>query len=195
MNTSLINNILLIARIIIPITLCVLLIPIMTNTNLEALIILVFSIAIILFNYNKTKYNFILSFLISIILSYAVYFLSIVILGIIKFIFMGGDIDKKIEGSILGIDLNHILLLIPLTIISPLLMFYSYKIIFNINNLNYFRTIKWVAITILIVVGIVSDYYNNGNLYTSWQFVMLFALQLILYQKELQVLFSSKKGV
>jgi hypothetical protein len=195
MNSSLINKILIISKIIFPAILCVLLTPIFTNTNWEYLALLVFGISIVLFNYNKTKNNFMLSFLIAIILSYTVYFLSILISGVIKFILMGGDLDKKIEGFILGIDINALFILIPISIISPLLMFYCYRIIFNINKTNYFTLVKRISLIILIFIGFISDFFEDGNLYIYWQVIMALALQLILYSKEIKDLFSLKKNI
>lgn len=191
MNSSLINKISIVCKIIFPAIFCVLLTPIFINTNWEYLALLVFGISIVLFNYNKTKNNFLLSFLIAIILSYTVYVLSILISGVIKFILMGGNLDKKIEGFILGIDINELFILIPVSIISPLLMFYFYKIIFNINKTNYFTIIKWVSLAILILIGFVSDFYEDGYMYIYWQAIMALALQLILYQKEI---FKTKKA-
>lgn len=191
---SLLNTILLVGRIILPAILCSLLILIFIGGHKEYLVILTFGIFIILFNYGKIKYNFILSFLISILLSYAVFFLSILISGIIKYIFfMRGDIDKKVEGFILGFDINALLFLIPVAIISPLLMFYSYEIIFKIEKRSCFNKIKWLAILTLIVLHLLQIIFKEDYMYIYWQVVMTLALQLILYQEELRKLFSKKK--
>src|SRR5690554_4135422 len=191
---SLLNTILLVGRIILPAILCSLLILIFIGGHKEYLVILTFGIFIILFNYGKIKYNFILSFLISILLSYAVFFLSILISGIIKYIFfMRGDIDKKVEGFILGFDINALLFLIPVAIISPLLMFYSYEIIFKIEKRSCFNKIKWLAILTLIMLHLLQIIFKEDYMYIYWQVVMALALQLILYQEELRKLFSRKK--
>jgi len=179
------NNITLFGKVVLPAILCVVLTQYFINTYWEYLVILVFGISIVLFNYSKTKYNFIWSFLIAIILSYIVYFLSILISGVIKFILMGGDLDKKIEGFIFGIDINVLFILIPSSIISPLLMFYCYRVIFDINKTNYFTLIKWISLVVLIFIGFVSNFYEDGYLYIYWQVIMALALQLIIYQNEI----------
>lgn len=185
MKISVNNNITLFGKVVLPAILCVVLTQYFINTYWEYLVILVFGISIVLFNYSKTKYNFIWSFLIAIILSYIVYFLSILISGVIKFILMGGDLDKKIEGFIFGIDINVLFILIPISIISPLLMFYCYRVIFDINKTNYFTLIKWISLVVLIFIGFVSNFYEDGYLYIYWQVIMALALQLIIYLNEI----------
>lgn len=199
MKSSLLKNILLVGRVILPAILCVLLICAFERLeyfkyNAIYFIISSFGIIAILLNLKKIKHNFILSFLISVVLSYAVFFLSIFISGVIKFIFfMRGDIDKKVEGVVLGYDINALLLLIPVAIVSPLLMFYSYRIIFKIEKTSYFIFIKWASIVVLILLGTINDFYDDGYMYIYWQVTMALALQLILYQTELKALFKPKK--
>ncbi len=179
-------------RIILPAILSCLSVLCFFGGYKEYLIIGTFGIAIILFNYGKTKYNFFLSFLVSIVLSYVVFFLSILISGIIGYLIMGGNPDKKIEGFVLGADINDLLGLIPVAIISPLLMFYSYRVLFKIIKASYFIFIKWASVVVLILLGIINDFYDNSYGYTLWQVTMVLALQLILYQNELKALFKPK---
>lgn len=190
---SLLNVILLAGRIILPAILSCLLVLCFLGGYKEYLIIGTFGIAIILFNYGKTKYNYFLSFLISVILSYIVFFLSIVIPGVVGYIVTLGNSDKKIEGVILGYDINALLFLIPTAIVSPLIMFYSYRILFKIEKTSYFNYIKLISVLILVLLGMFQDFYNNNYTYIYWQVIMLLALQLILYQKELEVLFNRSK--
>ncbi len=195
MKPSTLNKILLLSRILLPAVLCSLLVLCLMNGYYEYLVILTFGIAIVLFNYGETKYNFILSFLVSVISCYVVFFLSIAISGIIGYLIMGGDVDEKIEGLILGIDINNLLSLIPIAIISPLLMFYSFQIIFIIEKNRYFNIIKWFSILILPFLGIVfRGFFDNSYSYIYWQVVMALALQVIIYQKEITELFKPKKS-
>src|SRR5690606_31302095 len=107
--------------------------------------------------------------------------------------FMGANIDTKVEGFIFGYDVNAFLFLIPVAIVSPLIMFYSYRILFKIEKTSYFNYIKLISVLILVLLGIFQDFYNNNYTYIYWQVIMLLALQLILYQKELEVLFNRSK--
>ncbi len=79
-------------------------------------IILTFGIVIILFNYGKAKYNFILSFLISVVLSYLVFFLSFGIYLGIGFIMQVLSIEEPI-GNFLGKRAFDIFTLIPIAIV------------------------------------------------------------------------------
>lgn len=192
MKSSLLNIIVLTGRIILPAILCALLIAgVKQYTNYEFL--LIFGIVIILVNYSKTKYYFLLSFFISVILSYIVFFTSIVIYFGIGYIIMGGDLDRTGDMVVLGININKLLLLIPVAVISPLLMFYSYNILFKTEKTSYFIFIKWASVVVLILLGIISDFYDDGYMYIYWQVTMVLALQLILYQTELKALFKPKK--
>lgn len=190
-----INKILLLSRILLPAVFCTMLVLSLAKGYYEYLVILTFGIVIVLFNYGKTKYNFILSFIVSVILCYVVFFLSIAISGVIGYLIMGGDVDEKIEGLILGIDINNLLSLIPIAIISPLLMFYSFQIIFIIEKNSCFNIIKWFSILILPFLGILfRGFFDNSYSYIYWQVIMVLALQLILYQKEIKELFKPKKS-
>ena len=68
-----ISTILLIGRIILPPMLCTILL-LYLKEYIDYQLVLIFGIMIVLFNYGKTKNNFVLSFFISIILSYSVFF-------------------------------------------------------------------------------------------------------------------------
>ncbi len=184
------KKILLVGRIILPAILCALLTGIFIDNYGDYWVISIFGIAIILFNYGKTKYNFILSFFISIILSWTVFFFSIVISTPIQYLIEEFGLDKK--G--LGFNITGLRFLISVVIISPLLMFYCYKILFRIENINYSKSIKWLSIIALfIVVGLLQMIYKKeDHIYVVWQFILAFALQLILYQNELKALFKLK---
>tara|TARA_B110001450_G_C17558783_1_gene455834 strand:+ start:682 stop:1041 length:360 start_codon:yes stop_codon:yes gene_type:complete len=82
--------------------------------------------------------------------------------------------------------------IIPKSIVSPLLMFYSYKLLFKIENTNYFRVIKWTSVFLLIILGFTNLFFVNEYLFILWQFIMALALQLILYEKEIFELINRK---
>lgn len=195
MNSSLLNNILLSGRVILPSIICSLTTLILMKTYWSYMFILTFSVIILLFNYRKIKRNFLASFFLLAVLSYTVFFLSIGIEGLTKYLFfMEFNIDKKVDGSILGIDKNVLLSLISIAIISPILMYNVYTIIFKIEKTNYYNYIKWISIILIIGFGQTRIAYKNNYdyMFMVWQFVMALALQLILYQKELKALFKPK---
>ena len=66
-------------------------------------------------------------------------------------------------------------------------MFYSYKILFKIKNTKQFIYIKWFSIVVLFLFGLTNIFFENE----LWQFIMLLALQLILYEKEVNKLLKS----
>ena len=187
MKISLKKNILVLYKIIIPSIICVALIYFF-KVYIDFQFILTFGLVIIIFNKEKTKHNFILCLLYSIILCFLVLFLSMGIhSGFTYFIKNLLMIDLK-RNPILG----DILALIPISIISPILMCYSYSLLFNIEKTKYFFIIKWISVFILIVLGLTKILFEKDRYFMSWQFVMALALQLILYQKELIALFKPK---
>ncbi|VVU99185.1 MULTISPECIES: hypothetical protein [Mesonia] len=186
MKSSLLKSIFLVSRIILPAILCVLLI-LGLKQYVKYQLILIFSIIIVFFNYGKTKYNYLLSFLISIISSYLVFFISFGIYLGIGFIFQNIDLEKTGYGII-----EKFIFLIMVLVVPPLLMFYCYRIIFNAEKTNYFKYIKWSSIIVLVIYGIIRFFHKDDYLFVVWQFIMVLALQLILYQKELKTLFKSK---
>jgi len=194
MKSSLLKNILLVSRVILPAIICALLILILKQ-YMEYQFILIFGIAIILFNYGKTRYNFILSFLLSVILSYGVFFLAILIPGVIGFLAMGGGLDGKKPEMILGVNMNSFFYITTVAIIAPLFMFYCYRILFKTEKIKYFNLIKWVSVVVLLIFGVTNVYsVMEDSILIYWQVVMALALQLILYQKELKALFKSEKN-
>lgn len=179
------NKFLLIGKIILLPILCVLLIY-SFKIYIDFQFIVTFGILIILFNKKKTKHPFNLSFLYSIVLAFLVLILS---MGIGNIIYM---IKDELFINLLPNDFLKRLHIIPKSIVSPLLMFYSYKLLFNIENSNYFRVIKWASILILIIFGLTNLFYTNEYLFMAWQFIMALALQLILYEKEIVELINRK---
>jgi len=95
MKSSLLNSVLLVGRIILPAILCSLLVLILDKSHWDYHVITTFSLIIILFNYGKTKYNYILSFFISFVLSCCVLILTLAIQAGFGY-FIQKDFEKKI---------------------------------------------------------------------------------------------------
>lgn len=193
--TLLNNKYAIIINIISPVILCLGLIYLIEKIEYFKyysfyLIILVFGVSIILFNNKKTNRNFTVSLLFSVILCFLVFFLSMFIAGVFTYcvekIFLKG---LEINNNII---LNRILNYIPVVIVSSLIMFYSYRLLFKIEMTNYFFIVKWVSVLIILVIGL-TDFLNN-YLLESWQFIMILALQLILNKDEIKNLLSSRKS-
>ena len=184
------NTILVILKIILPSLICLLLFKIFKLDI--GYHILFFSLIIISFNLNKIKYNYIISFISSIGLSYLVFFVSIGLYFWIGYLIMQFiELDKLDEVSVYGYNLKNLLMLLPISILSPILMLLFYKFLFKKNKGNYSKAIMWVTIIILIIFGIIKKGFEHENA-DFWQFIMALALQLILYQDELKVLFKRK---
>lgn len=178
------KKIIIVGKIILPPVLCALLILYLEH-YIEYQFIVVFGISIILLNYGKTKYNFLVSLLISIILSYIVFFLSFAIYGGTYYILTGGDSEKELQGFFLGVPFPRLHALISVSIISPLLMFTCYKFLFKIEENKEDIWIKIISIIILFIVGLNDFFFSDDNIYVIWEFTMAIALQLMLYKREL----------
>lgn len=179
------SKLILTGKIILPPALCVVIIYFL-KTYIDFQFIVTFGIIIILFNKNKTKHSFNLSLLYSILLCFLVLVLS---MGVGNLIYI---IKDELFINLLPNDFLKRLHIIPKSIVSPLLMFYSYKLLFKIENTNYFRVIKWTSVLIMIAFGLSNLFFVNENLFVLWQFIMALALQLILYKKEIFELINRK---
>ena len=147
--------------------------------------VLFFGLIIVLFNLEKTKYNNLLSIVFSIIISYLAFFISIGLYFGIGYILMQFiELDKLEEISIYGYNIKNLLMLLPISIFSPILMFLLYKFLFKINKSNYTRIIIWITIIVLIIFGLVKKDFEDENASAFWQLIMALSLQLILYKKE-----------
>ena len=143
-----------------------------------------FGLIIVLFNFNKLKYNYFISFGISVILSYITFFVAIAINFGIAFIIL-----QLIKLKLINDNYS-----IPFEIISPLLMFKSYQILFEIKKNIFFKIIKWGAIALFIIYGLIFKILDN-KYFIFWQFIMALSLQLILYQDEIKAVFNKKFGL
>jgi len=188
MSSSLSKKILLVGRIILPAIICVFIIQFCLAKHIEDYYyLLTFGLIITSFNFRKIKYNPLLSYLLSIFLSVSVYFLSLLIYFGIGFLLQSFNITPEDNGFV-----ENLLFLFMVFVIPPLLMFFSYTILFKIKKSNHFIYIKWLSVTVLITLGLLQIIYKKSFMFESWQFVMALALQLILYQNELKALFKGK---
>lgn len=179
------KNIFLFFKIILPALICGLLFMIFKLDI--GYHVLFFGLIIILFNLKKTKYNNLLSVVFSVIISYLAFFISLGLYFGIGYILMQFiELDKLEEVSIYGYNMKNLLMLLPISIFSPTLIFLLYKFLFKIDKSNYNRAIIWITIIILIVFGLVKKDFEGENASAFWQFIMTLALQLMLYQNELK---------
>lgn len=186
------NNILLFIRIILPSLICVLLFYVFKLDI--GYHILFFGLIIVLFNLNKTKYNYVISFISSVGLSYLAFFVSIGLYFGIGYILMQFiELDNLDEVSVYGYNLKNLLMLLPISIFSPIIMFQFYKLfLFKKNRSNYSKVIVWVTIILLVIYGIIKKDFEDENASAFWQFIMAFAIQLILYENEIIKLIKNK---
>lgn len=188
------KNIILFIKVITPAFLCVTLISVFEQVeyfkyNSIYFIISSFGVIIILLNLKKTRNNIFLSFIYSIISCFVIFFSSTFIVGtidyLINYILPTFALDNN--------TLNKKLQLISIAIVSPLMMFYLYKCLFEIETNSFFKKVIIISIIVLVILGLTDILFMDEYLYISWQFVMAIALQLILYQKEIQSLLHFNK--
>jgi len=178
------NSILLFFKIILPALICGLLFKLFKLDI--SYHVLFFGLIIVLFNLKKTKYNNLLSIVFSIIISYLAFFISIGLYFGIGYILMQFiELDKLEKISIYGYNMKNFLMLFPISIFSPILLFLLYKFLFKINKSKYNRTIIWITIIVLIVFSLVKKDFEDENASAFWQFTMALAIQLMLYENEI----------
>ena len=185
MKLSIKNKILLLCKAILPAILCVVLIFFL-QVYFDFQYILMFGVIIVLFNHGKTKHDFILTIFYSIILSFLVLISSMVV-G--KFLYL---IKDELLINLFNDNILKRIHVIPKSIISPILMFYAYNLLFNMEKTIYFKIVKWSSVFTLIILGLTNLFFKNMYLFIFWQFIMALALQLILYQDELKNLFNER---
>ena len=148
--------------------------------------ILTFGVLIILLNRNKIRRSSDLSLIYSIVLSFLVLILSMSVGKVIYYL------KEALFVNSIPPDILKRLHIIPKFIVSPLLMFFSYKMLFNFKSIKYVSIVKWSAVFLLTLFGFTQLSYDNKYLFMFWQFVMALALQLILYQDELKTFFKKE---
>ena len=176
----------LILKIATPSILCAILILI-TKMPIEYYP-LSFGLVLGILNWNVHKYNSYLGTFLSIITSYASFFIGYfsfpIIAEILKPLF---DEDKS----------TLIAMTIAPFIIAPLVAFFLYKFIFNFPEKKVTLIVIISSIFLLVFISLIHiwnsetiqlEYEFNEilNSYTLWQIVMLLTIQLLIYQKEIE---------
>lgn len=182
------------SRFLLPLIPSTIAVPLFMDTNWDLTIIAIFAFSIVLFNLRKTKSGRFLSFLMSTAICYAVFFLSIAIMGLINFIFfMDIDINSKGLDTVFGISTADLQFGIIFSLISPVLMFLAYSILFVFPKSIYVRTVIGISILVLLLGAVIMYSLQTNFSFLLWQIVMILALQLILYKKEvLQFYFNNR---
>ncbi len=170
----------------LPAVLCVFIIYI-TNLSIEYYPIL-FGLIIGLVNWGFHKKEPLLGVVFSILASYICFYLTFLSMYFV------GSFFELIKGNINHLIDNELIAIIAFSIspfvVSPILLFFAYKFIFNFpkKTVTFFIIIS--AIILLFAYNIYINFYyesllNNRilNPYTIWQVVMALAIQLIIYQK------------
>lgn len=156
--------------------------------------VLFFSLLIVLSNPYKLKYNLPKSIILSIILSFITFSISLGLylgIGLILMLFM--NLDRLEDYIFMGNNLKHILKIFPISIFSPLLMFKCYNILFQIERTPFIKKVRIITILVLIVTAFFMQKPSNSYFVFIWQFSMVFALQLILFKKEIKAILNKKK--
>ena len=150
-----------------------------------------FGILITLFNLNKIRYVITINLISSVSLSFLVFFLSLLIEGGLVYLY-------EMLLTIFNLDFMKPIAIkqqeniISVAILSPILMFYSYKLLFQIKNNRSFKITALISIIILLSLRLTNLMIQEIHLFIYWQTIMVLALQLVLYQDELKVLFKKK---
>lgn len=171
-----------ILRILFPSIICFVIIYI-TNMSIDYYP-LSFGLVIGFTNLGLHKYKALLGILLSVIVSYASFFIayfSFAITGNIFNFIVSGDL-----GNILGLNVST-------NIIAPLLVFLLYRIVFNIPKTKLTIIVVLSSVVFLVLQSCFFYYMNSTqidsfmgkilNLYTIWQVIMALALQIIINQK------------
>lgn len=158
------------------------------STN-ELLTVTIFGILMVIFNYNKTRFKYLISILLALILSNIVFFLSIALNFLLNYVVQGGDVEESRDEIS---EILSIIFFLTTALISPLLMFICYGIIFKFKKSKFSIYIKGMAIGSLIIRGFIVGSWDDEYIYFYWQFVMLLSLQLILYREELNLIFKKR---
>jgi len=176
----------------VPVTLC------LTILNIDFLkswiwgtfFIAVFGIIIIVLNTGRLRKSFLLSLFLSILYTYLCFFISLAILSpiiyILKIFF---DINLKMDIGFISLNINKCFFLLSFGVISPLLTYFFYSLLFTFNRDRFFYVIAILTMVILTIIGLFTDVYNTTNysIPIIWQPIMLFALQLILYRDKIKL--------
>lgn len=152
--------------------------------------VLFFSIIIVVCNLDEIRFSKLKSLVYSVIFSFITFFLSISIYFGIGLIIQQFLVLDRIEHiTFLTYNAKDLIFLIPVSIISPILMFICYRIIFDINYGRYFRNTILVTIIALIFLGLFIILFNDIYIPIMWQVIMALALQILLAKNKYLFIF------
>ena len=193
MKTTAIKRFVLISKIVTPILISLIVVYLFQKLdffkyNSFYFTVSSFGILITIFNLKKIRYGIIINLISSISLSFLVFFLSLLIEGGLIYLYeelltiFGLDFIKPIA-------IKQQENIISIAILSPILMFYSYKLLFQIKNNRYFKVMALISIIILLTLRLTNQMIEEIHLFIYWQSIMILALQIILYENEVIELF------
>ncbi len=142
-------------------------------------------LSIFIWNINKTR-NF-TKFILIITLSYISFFIAYFSTSLLHEIFK--LLHFQIYAGIFSLAISTF-------IIAPLLVFFSFKFIFNYTKTKITNRIVLISLFFLITVSYIFYYFNDSELivflknnqldqYTFWQVIMALSIQLIIFQKSI----------
>ena len=146
---------------------------------------LIFGFIIGLFNVKTIKkLHPLFIILLSIILSYTVFYISyfsMIPIGFLLNVFFENVLNDEAIGVLV--------FFISPYIIAPLIMFYFYKLLFKISTTKLVKTVIIISV-FLIVIQWCFFYYlkiniNSINSFVGWQIIMSLGIQIITSQKRL----------
>lgn len=186
---SIFNDLFLIGRIILPAIICLLFNYLWDGYNHLGIIVIPFAVSIVVFSIDKMRYNTIITLLVLVILSLLLFFGSI-LLG------LGIGFPSEYFLDILNTDDNFneiiykIVSIISFSIIPLILAFLVHGKLFKIPSGKFTKYIKCITL-FLISVLILLQIKNGSLLIGIWEFILAFALQLLIYQKEIRSLMKN----
>lgn len=144
-----------------------------------------FGLVIGFINWNNHKNGLFIGIILSLLASYLSFFIA----------YFTVPLSFQIFKPLLGQDIGGVTALtISTFILAPLLVFFSYKFVFNYSKTKITKYIILFTIFILILVSFLFAFFSDSQYirylksirldhYTIWQMIMALAIQLIIYQK------------
>lgn len=154
---------------------------------------LLFGLVIGLINWDTHIYKPLLGVIFSTLASYASFFIALFSSFVFGYIH---DFIVKSTNFVISDNMTrNFSIIVTSFIIAPLLVFFFYKYVFKIPKTKINLIIIYSSILLLVFVSysfIEIEERNLLNPFFLWQIIMALSLQLILYQKELKMLFKAK---
>lgn len=179
------------ARILLPPLICGIIVY-YSNLSIEYYPML-FGLIIGLINWDVHVYKPLLGILLSILTSYASFFIAL--FSSFVFGYIQEYIMETTDFVISDRVTRNFSIIVTSFIIAPLLVFFLYRYVFNIPNSKISLIITGISIILLVLISysfIEIEDKHLLNPFFLWQIIMALAIQLILYQKELKTLFKPK---